>query len=263
MTARSVPMSLASVVEELELRRPTMVTKKLLGEILSEQRIELNPRDVAHRLQKQGWLLSLRTEDAWEFAPASRAGRFDSGDPLIELRATLHHRPDFPAVVAYESAAWLHNLMRRSPDTEVIAIKPGVNPTPALKAFRITRRWGQLPPLQEKGLPVWGIETLLVLMGERPTAFRAWPTVVEWLPEAVSRVDNALIFKELQGRKLPTWARAGYLLEAGGGSEIGESIQRKVNLSRRGPFYFGRRTSSGKYDKRWDVIDSVLSAEGR
>jgi hypothetical protein len=258
MTARSVPKSLASVVEELELRRPTLVTKEFLGEILSEHRIGLNPRDVAHRLQKHGWLLSLRTEDAWEFAPAARAGRFDSGDPLIEFRATLHHRPDLPAAVAYESAAWLHNLMRRSPEVEVIAIKPGVSHPPALGVFRVTRMWGQLPPIEMNELPVWGVETLLVLMGQRPTAFRAWPTVMEWLPEAVSRADKVLLFKELQGRKLPTWARVGYLLEAGGGEEIGESIQGKVKLSRRGPFYLGRRIASGKYDKRWDVIDSIL-----
>ena len=258
MTARSVPKSLAAVVEELELRRPTLVTKEFLGEILSEHRIGLNPSDVAHRLQKHGWLLSLRTKDAWEFAPAARAGRIGSGDPLIELRATLHHRPDLPTAVAYESAAWLHNLVRRPPEREVIAIKPGVRPTPALKVFRITRMWGQLPLIEENGLPVWGVETLIVLMGERPMAFRAWPTVMEWLPDAVSRVDKALLFNELQGRKLPTWARVGYLFELGGGEEVGESIQPKVMTSRRGPFYLGRRIASGKYNKRWDVIDSIL-----
>jgi hypothetical protein len=262
-TARSVPKSLALVVEELELRQPTLVTKEYLGEILSEQRINLHPSDVAHRLQKHGWLLSLRTKDAWEFAPAARAGRIGSGDPWIELRATIHHRSNFPAAVAYESAAWLHNLAQRSPEVEVIAIKPTVNPPPALKVFRITRMWGQLPPIWMNELPVWGLETLLVLMGERPMAFRAWPTVMEWLAEAVSRVDQDTLFKELQGRRLPTWARTGYLLELGGREDIGESIQRKVKLSRRGPFYLGRRTSFGRYDKRWDVIDSIFLPKGR
>ena len=118
--------------------------------------------------------------------------------------------------------------------------------------------WGQLPPLWMNELPVWGVETLLVLMGERPMAFRAWPTVAEWLPDAVSRVEKDTLFKELQGRRLPTWARTGYLLEVGGREDIGESIQQAVKLSRRGPFYLGSRASSGRYDKRWDVIDSIL-----
>ena len=75
MTARSVPSSLAPIIEELELRQPKLVTKAYLENLIAERNLELRPKDVSHRLQKQGWLLSLKTKDAWEFAPASRAGK--------------------------------------------------------------------------------------------------------------------------------------------------------------------------------------------
>jgi hypothetical protein len=48
------------------------------------------PADVAiRRLREHGWLLDLATRGVWEFAPAARAGAYGSGDPLVELRATL------------------------------------------------------------------------------------------------------------------------------------------------------------------------------
>ena len=147
MTARSIPSSLAPVIEELELRQPRLVTKAYLTDVINERSLSLHPDDVAHRLQQQGWLLSLKTKDAWEFAPASRAGRIDSGDPFIELRATIHHKPDLPVAVAYESAAWLHGLTRRPPEKDVIAMPTEVDPPPALTEFRITRVWGQIDPI--------------------------------------------------------------------------------------------------------------------
>ena len=261
MTARSVPARLALVVEELELRQPKVVTKALLSEITSEGERELRPDEVAHRLQQQGWLLSLRTEDAWEFAPASRAGRIGSGDPFIELRATLLHRPDLAVAVAYESAAWLHGLARRPPEREVLAMPSRVVPPPALRDFRISRHWGHLSHVILDELPVWPIESLLVLMAERPAAYRAWPTVMEWLPEAAERAHADLILRELSDRRLPTWARTGYILEAGGRQDIGDHVLSGVPSSQRGPFYLGPRNAPGAYNGRWRVRDSILHHE--
>jgi len=258
MTARSIPKSLAPVVEDLELRQPQLVTKGLLTEIIEERGLRQRSDEVAHRLQQNGWLLSLKTKDTWEFAPAARAGRIGSGDPLIELRAILHHRPDFPVAVAFESAAWLHGLLRRPPEKEVISIPADVTPPPALSDFRITRMQGQLSPIQIDQLPTWGIETLIVLMGERPLSFRAWPTVSEWLAEAVERIDREFIMSELVGRRLPTWVRTGYILEVGGRSDLGELIHSEVKPARQGPFYLGPRQSPGEYNQRWDVRDSIL-----
>ena len=136
MTARSVPRSLAPIIEELELRQPKLVTKAYLENLIAQRNLELRPEDVSHRLQKQGWLLSLDTKDAWEFAPASRAGKIGSGDPFIELRATLHHRPDLQVAVAYESAAWLNGFTRRPAERDVLSIPSHIDPPPALKGFQ-------------------------------------------------------------------------------------------------------------------------------
>ena len=264
MTARSVPAKLAPLVEELELRQPKVVTKALLSQIIEDAGLTLSPGDVAHRLQQQGWLLSLRTRDAWEFAPASRAGRIGSGDPLIELRATLMHRPDLPVAIAYESAAWLHGFHRRPPEKEVIALPSRVLPPPALREFRITRCWGRLGPLWLDELPTWRIETLLVLMGERPSAYRAWPTVLEWLPEAAQRADSDLILSELTDRRPPTWARTGYILEAGGRRDIASQVLDRISPSLQGPYYLGPRTAPGIFSSRWKVRNSILRhAAGR
>lgn len=258
MTARSVPSSLAPIIEELELRQPKLVTKVNLADLINDRGLDLRSDDVAHRLQMQGWLLSLKTKDAWEFAPASRAGRIGSGDPFIELRATIHHRPELPVAVAYESAAWLHGFSRRPPEKEVISIPANIDPPPALKGFRITHIRGQNAPVHIDQLPIWSIDTLIVLMSERPMSYRAWPTVMEWLREATARVDHDLILKELSDRGLATWARTGYILEAGGSEDLGEKIHQQLEPSRKGPFYLGPRNSPGKVDKRWDVRDSIL-----
>ena len=264
MTARSVPARLAPLVEELELRQPRIVTKAMLSEIMEGKGLAFGPAVAAHRLQQQGWLLSLKTRDAWEFAPASRAGRIGAGDPLIELRATLIHRPELPVSIAYDSAAWLHGLARRPPGREVISLPSRIVPPPSLREFRITRGRGRLKPISLDDLPTWRVETLLVLMGERPSAFRAWPTVVEWLAEAVERLDSDLVLRELADRGVPTWARTGYLLDCGGGGELAGRILDEMPPRGTGPYYLGRRGVPGVFSNRWNVRDSVLHrAPGR
>lgn len=259
MTARSVPSSLAPIIEELELQQPKIVTKALLEEINAKLDIDQLTGDTAHRLQQHGWLLSLKTEDAWEFAPASRAGKIGSGDLFIELRATLSHRPNLRVTVAYESAAWLLELARRVPERQVIAVPSSIAPPPALRDFRITRMLGHLEPTHIDELPVWRVETLIALMGARPSAYRAWPTVMEWLPEAAQRVTGDMLFKELTGRNKPALARSGYILELGGRVDLGNRIKELMEPQGRGPFYLGNRNAPGKYSKRWDVRDSVLA----
>ncbi len=255
---RSIPATLAPVLEELELRQPKVVTKKLLAEILASEHIGLDVSDVANRLQKHGWLLSLKTRGIWEFAPAARAGAIDSGDQFIELRATLIRRPGLKVAVAYESAAWLHGLAHRPPVRDVVAVPRGIAPPPALLEFRVTRNVGTLDPVSLDGLPVWRTETLLVLMAAYPTAFRAWPTVSEWLHEAAERTDWKLIERELAERRPATWVRTGYLMEIAGQTEVADRISIDSRFKGHGPYYFGLRKKPGKHSKRWDIIDSLL-----
>ncbi len=253
-----MPARLAPVLEDLELRQPKIVTKEMLTDILYRHHIVLSRDDVANRLQKHGWLLSLRTRGAWEFAPASRAGAIGSGDRFIELRATLLRRPDLGVAIAYESATWLHGFAHRVPNKDVLALQRGIAPPPALKNFRITRNVGMLDSLVIDQLPVWRIETLLVLMAAYPPAFRAWPTVREWLRDAVQKIDEGLLYQELAKRPPATWVRTGYLLEIAGRSDIADRLSNDPRSKGHGPYYFGSRGKSGKHIRRWDVIDSLL-----
>ncbi|MGH7562838.1 MAG: type IV toxin-antitoxin system AbiEi family antitoxin [Gemmatimonadota bacterium] len=257
MKKRSIPSSLAPVLEELELERPTIVTKEMLGQLVQRAGLRHDPDEVATRLQTHGWLLTLRTWDSWEFAPASRTGPIGSGDPFIELRATLLRRPTFPVVVAYDSAVWLHKLSQRMPNKHVLAIPSGESVPHALRIFRVTRRWGSLGSIKIKDLPVWQIETLIVMIGAQPLSFRDWPNMKEWLNQAFGRLNQELLLAELDGRPRSTWMRTGYLLETGGAVPIAEHLRRLAPRGR-GPFYLGRRQVKSQYNKRWEVVDSLL-----
>jgi predicted transcriptional regulator of viral defense system len=259
-SARSVPPGLSWVLEELELQQPQIVTKDLLDNIRSKHGLQASSEAIAYRLQRHGWLLSLKTRGAWEFAPASRAGPINSGDPFVELRATLLRRPKLKVAVAYESAAWLHKLMGRIPQRQVLTIPTGITPPPAFVAFRITRHWGKLAPEDIRKLPVWRLETLLVSIAAFPAAFRAWPTIKEWLPDAAGKIDENLVLEELSGSKAAAWARTGYMFEVAGRRDLAYILHKELSTKLRahGPFYLGPRRARGRYSKHWDLLDSVL-----
>src|ERR1700680_956577 len=99
-SARPTPPRLAAVVQYLELFQPGILTLQEIQHYLRELGMDDDPAKIARDLQRHGWLLPLRTRGRWEFAPAARAGALPSGDPLVELRATLQRR-DLPAAVAY------------------------------------------------------------------------------------------------------------------------------------------------------------------
>src|SRR5665811_484052 len=99
MTARTVPQGLAPLLQLLELEQPHVVTAAQVRGWSSEAGISWPADLVIRRLREKGWLLDLATRGVWEFAPAARAGTYGSGDPLIELRATLAR--DHSAPVSY------------------------------------------------------------------------------------------------------------------------------------------------------------------
>lgn len=259
MTTRSIPPSVAPLLEELELEQPTLVTGALLEQLRSRRGIDTPIDELVERLRRHGWLLDLRTRGVWEFAPAARAGAIPSGDLFIELRATLSRRPGLAVVVAEESAAWLHGLSSRQPTRHVLAAPPRLELPPALDGFRVVREQAVLATVEVAGLPVWPIESLLVLIGARPASYRDWPNVGEWLAEAVGRIDEAAIGTELQRRKRATWSRVAYLISRGGREALGQSLLAGAPPGT-GPFYLGPRDRRGTYDARYAVIDSALSA---
>lgn len=257
MTSRSAPSSVAPVLSELELENPQIVTRQLLAKSADRAGVKLPVEVVAERLQRHGWLLPLRTRGAWEFAPGSRAGAFGSGDPFIELRATLARRPDFPAAVAYESAIWLHNLSDRSPDRHVLSIPKSESVPHSLRDFRVTRIQPVLDLVEIRDLPVWSRDSLVVLVGARPTSFGDWPNLKSWFVRAARGADSEAIVSELAHRSRAAWMRTGYLLEWAGNQELADRIH-DAAPGGSGPFYLGSRHRPGRYRSKWQVIDSLL-----
>ena len=80
---RSVPISLAPVVERLELDQPELVTLEQLTKIAAELGVRTAPALIAYRLRMRGWLLSTGLSGAWEFAPGAHAGPYSRGGPLL------------------------------------------------------------------------------------------------------------------------------------------------------------------------------------
>ncbi len=257
MKSRSAPASVAGVLSELELEQPQVVTREQLSEFAGRAGVPLPVSTVAERLVRHGWLLPLRTRGTWEFAPGSRAGPIGSGDPFVEVRATLARRPGFSVTVGYDSAAWLQRLTSRSPAKHVLSIPPAASVPHALRGFRVTRVQASLEPDEVRGLPVWRVESLVALIGVRPSAFRDWPNIDEWLNIAVSRVDQGLLVAELEGRPRSAWMRTGYLVETGGHTPLADHI-RDMAPPGSGPFYLGPRDAVSRYNKKWDVYDSLL-----
>lgn len=262
MTIRSIPPWLSEVLEQLELRQPKVVTKQMVEEILLAMGSSADPRTVLDELQRRRWLLPLKTQGAWEFAPAARAGGFGAGDPFIELRATIERRPELKLAVAEESAAWLHGLLNRQPTRDAISAPRGVVLPEAISDYRVVRVAFHLPPAEANGLPAWSVETLLVLMADRPSAFKLWSTANEWLPDAFRRADLGRMIEELEGHDAPTLARLGHMASESGAEDVAAQLRQRTPHSPGGPFYLGPHNRHGTWDPKWRVLDSLLDVRG-
>ena len=256
MTTRAIPSSLAPLLQQMELEQPRVVSTSDLCAWVVEAGVTWPVDVVVRRLRERGWLLDLKTRGVWEFAPAARAGAYGSGDPLIELRATLERNPHAPFIVAEESAAYLLGLTSRRPSREVIGAPPGVSIPTALESYRIARWTPSATPVERDGLPVWTVSTLIASMAAVPSNFRDWPNAGEWLPSAIGDLAADAIEEELRGRPRAAWARAAYLVDRGGSADLAEAILSHAPAGT-GPFYLGRRHLSGLYDSKYDVVDST------
>ena len=253
---RSLPESVAGVVQELELRQPPVVTRALLEKIAATTGTQLPAKDLADRLVRLGWLLPLRKRDAWEFAPAARAGRYASGDPWIEVRALLEHEPDAPLAVAFDSAVWELGHSTHQPTQPVLAHRRGWRPPEVLDVRLATFEW-QLPTRVVRGLPVWQEGTVVVAAAERPAAQGNWANADNWLPETFREVTPDDVLAEAVGRKVSTLARLGYLAEWSGRYDIADEIE--ALLPGRLPVTFlGRRDWRDRWNNRWHVYDALL-----
>ncbi|MEI7813839.1 MAG: type IV toxin-antitoxin system AbiEi family antitoxin [Coriobacteriia bacterium] len=256
MTVRDVTKALAPLLEQLELEQPRVVTKVELESLATLAGVDWPVEVVVRRLRDAGWLLDLKTRGVWEFAPAARAGAFGSGDPLVELRATLARGGGSPFAVAAESAAYLSGLASRRPDREVIGAPAGVRAPKALGDLRVVHWTPRAQFVVKDGLPVWSVTTLLAFMASKPGGYWDWPNVGEWIVQAARVNTLEAIVEELSGHPRAAWARAAYLLDKG--AESGDAVRlMELAPSGVGPFYLGRRSVSGRYDGRFNVVDST------
>jgi hypothetical protein len=259
-TRRDVPGRLAGLLEDLELEQPKVVTRALLDRLAKNRQLKARGDQLAGELRERGWLLPLRTAGAWEFAPAARAGAIGSGDPFIELRATLAQK-SLPLAVAAESAAWLHRLSTRAPTTPVIAAPPGTRLPRALDDYRLVRWTPATPLAQVDELPVWSRATLLAAMAASPASYRDWPNAAEWIAEAVDERTAGPVALELADEPHAAWARAAYLLKYAGNHGAAEALYRQAPPPKGGPHHLGKRDRPGKYDKQFDVHDHLLATQ--
>jgi hypothetical protein len=256
MQTRSIPESLAGMVQELELRQPPVVTRTLLKEIASATGTRISEKDLVDRLVRLGWLLPLRKQDTWEFAPAARAGRYGSGDPWIELRALLAHHPDAPVAVAFDSAVWALGHSTHQPTQPVLAHRREWRPPESLGARLVTFQW-QLPTGLVQGLPVWEAATVVVAAAERPAAQGNWANADGWLPETFRATTPDRVLAEADGRNVSTLARLGYLAEWSGRDDIADNVE--ALLPGRLPVTsLGPRDRRDRWNRRWHLYDALL-----
>lgn len=253
---RPIPSRLAAVVQHLELFQPSILTLSDIKSYLQELGMDDDPVAIARDLQRHGWLLPLRTRGRWEFAPAARAGALPSGDPFVELRATLQRR-SLPVALAYDSAAWLQGLSARQPRKQVLATHPGQRKLPpALSDFRIARIWGVLERERNDDLPVWRVATLLSKMAIVPHYYRDWPNVMEWIEEAFKRADAADLERELDGAPNPARVRLAYLADRAHFKHLANDLMQKARPS--GLVYLGRDRMRSRFVREYNLVDSLL-----
>ena len=158
-----------------------------------------------------------------------------------------------------ESAAVALGLAGRVPEREVLSLPPGTRLPKALDEWRVVRLHVEPDDLTRvDDLPLWRVETILVGMARRPAGYRDWPNVAEWLNAAVARTDLDIVRRALADAPRAAWRRTGYLLAVGGRANEGIALL-DAEPAGSGPVYLGPRKRDGRYDKQFDVIDSVLA----
>lgn len=259
--ARSLPGSLAPVVEELELEQPRVVTLSQIADIVERTAPDGTsgePRRIAYELQRRGWLGRLRTMNAWEFFPGARAGAYGSGDRFIELRAQLAVKPDMTIALAMESAAGLNRLAQRAPEQEVVWLPTRRELPKAMRGFRVVHVDLPVEAIDRvDGLPVWRVEALLVGVATKPSSYRDLAGLAQWLPDSGTRVDDELLLACLRNANTSTKQRTIYLLQLAERRDLAEDLAGRFLPSV--PVWFGTARSGGRQDRLSRVLDAELA----
>jgi hypothetical protein len=257
--ARHIPKSVAALVAAFETTRADVVTRATVAATMESLGLALAVDDAVRRLQRLGWLLPLRTQGAWEFAPASRGAALPGDCPFTELRATHLLRPNLGVALAFDKAAMVHELYPWEPteDGALVAARGARRPT-ALSGFRwITIDLPAGGITLESGVPVVTIDALLYTVAARPVGVSDWKAAGAWLDEAVQLATPGLLGL-VEGSPAATGARLAYLLALFGRDDVAAQVlQRCPEPS--GPVHLGPRSAQGRYCPRFNVVDTVLA----
>lgn len=254
---RSIPPSLSSVVEQLELEDARLVTIGHLDAILREAGVGTAARTVAGRLRERGWLLETGKRGVWEFAPGAVAGPYSRTGPTRPLQAALLKWGDVRCALTFQAAAWAMGAADRVPSRlEVAAASPkdaGRLPSNLLVSVFAPN----LTPNTLKGVPVLREASVLVHMAASPKHVRSWASVVEWLPELAYDADPREVEAELVDRPATVAARLAYLMQ-GLRPDIAKRIPAPSSKT-----WFGPRGHLLRHDSRWQIADTMLPFDPR
>lgn len=259
---RSIPTSVAKIVQQLELDGDLLVTVGRLAEVMADAGLSHHGTEVralAYDLQRNGWLGPLRTRGAWEFLPGARGGAYGSGDRFIEFRAQQAVDPDWGGVLAMESAASVLGLAQRLPSKEVVALPAHTRLPKALahdwRAVHVAIPIRGLASVDE--LKSWNLEGLVLGIAARPSGYEDVAGLGQWLPEAIQRVDVDALISMLQDVKPATRQRTAYILGAAGGDAARMAIL--ASYPPRETVWLGPRVAgAGVFDTETNVNDTLL-----
>lgn len=251
---RSIPVTLAPLVEQLELDRPELVTLDQLDRMLQQLGLATSATKVAYRLRQRGWFLTTGVPGVYEFAPADRAGPISRGDALLPLRAVVAAAPELPLAAALGTALWLLNITDRGPDTPEVALPKGPKVPRALQDTRVVRYAWRLPALTIQGIPVHRPATVLTHLVHHPQDVRSWAVMLEALPALVAAAPTEEIRAELRGRAHATKVRLAYLTTG-----IAPDLARRLDIQPAGKVWFGPRETLRRHDATWNVADTILA----
>ncbi|GAB3633030.1 hypothetical protein GCM10027421_23830 [Microbacterium shaanxiense] len=257
---RTIPRSLAAVLEDLELEQSSLVTIGDLARLVERHHIRTPTKIVASRLRERGWLLPTARRGVWEFAPAALAGRYSSNDPTTPLLAFLAARPDARCALTFQAAAWAHGVADRVPTRLEVAASTSalareLPPQLLAATFDPNLNYEVL-----RGVPVLAAESVVVHMASRPQAVRSWSSALEWLPELARTLIAERLGDEINGRPTSVRVRTGYLLQ-GMRPDLAATIHSDTRFT--GKTWFGPRSPLRRHDASWQVADTLLPFDPR
>jgi hypothetical protein len=258
-STRTIPRSLGQILTQLELDAPQVITLAELAALAARTGVRTEPRVVADRLRKLGWLLPTETAGVWEFAPAAHGGPIGHGDQFLELRAALASRPSLDAAVCLTSALLTHGLTDRAPDRLEVAVRTGASiPEGLRRATRVVFFDSNFIPERSRGVPVHKPVTILVHLAARPSDVRGWGAIADALPELVDVVTPDDIDAELAGRPRSVRVRLAYLSQ-GVAPDLANRLVPPNEGGRAAPkVWFGPRRNLKRHNARFSVADTLL-----